>query len=269
VAYDDIVDALEKTWAAIERTVAPCTERDYERATPCPGWTVRDVLSHLAGFERMLDDEPVPVHAGEYPPYVRNPIGEINEAFVAQWRARPGPEVLDLFRAAASASIARLRTLSVEEWERVGWSPEGERPYHHFMETRVLDGWIHLGDIRDALDLGGDDHGPGEAVVLGRFAAVLPFVLGKRVRPPEGTRIAVTLLGPRASRHVVGVRDGRGSELEVDLECANELVTSTALFWRRCAGRIDAPRVLSDPSTEVRGDLALAAALVDGLPVMI
>lgn len=180
-------------------------------------------------------------------------------------RAR-GPRDL---RAAAATSVARLRALSAEEWERVGWSPEGERPYHRFMETRILDGWIHLGDIRDALDFDGDDHGPGEAVVLGRFGAVLPFVLGKRVRPAEGTRIAVSLVGPRASRHVVGVHDGRGSELEVDLECANELVTSSALFWRRCAGRIDAQRLLGDPTTEVRGDRVLVAALVDGLTVMI
>jgi len=78
-------------------------------------------------------------------------IGEINEAFVQHYRSTSGVEMLDLFRETAHQSLDALRLLSDAEWEKVGWSPEGERPYHRFQETRVLDSWIHLQDIRDAL----------------------------------------------------------------------------------------------------------------------
>ncbi len=268
-SYEWVVDALGETWGSIETVLDGRPADDFDAPTALPGWSVRDVLAHLVGFERMLQGEALPDHEGAYPDYVRNPIGEINEAVVEHWRRRPLGELREAFRQTTAASLARLRGLSEDEWEAVGWSPEGERPYHRFMETRILDSWIHLGDLRDALGLDGDDHGPGEAVVLGRFGAALPFVLGRRVVAPEGARVAIELRGERAARHVVAVEGGRGVALAPDADAESELVTTTALFWRRAAGRIDGARLLEDPATSVRGDAALVGALVEGLVVMI
>ena len=53
------------------------------------------MLSHLLGFEMMLHGAPVPDTTGRGPSHVRNPIGEINEAFVQAHRHEPGIEVLD------------------------------------------------------------------------------------------------------------------------------------------------------------------------------
>ena len=80
MAYEWIVDALDETWSSIDRTLRDRGPEVYELATPCPGWSVRDVLSHLFGFEMMLRGEPVPPHEGAWPEHVRNPIGEFNEA---------------------------------------------------------------------------------------------------------------------------------------------------------------------------------------------
>ena len=268
-SYGWIVDALAETWGSFETVLDGRSPVDFDAPTACPGWSVRDVLAHLVGFERMLQGEALPEHEGAFPDYVRNPIGEINEAVVAAWRRRPLGELREAFHRTTADSLARLRGLSDPAWEAVGWGPEGERPYHRFMETRVLDSWIHLGDVRDALGLEGDDHGPGEAVVLGRFGAALPFVLGRRVAAPEGTRVAIALRGERAARHVVAIEDGRGVALASEAGAESELVTSTALFWRRAAGRVDASRLLEDPATTVRGDVTLVGALVEGLVVMI
>ncbi|HET8989662.1 MAG TPA: maleylpyruvate isomerase family mycothiol-dependent enzyme [Acidimicrobiales bacterium] len=267
--YAWIVDALAETWGSIETVLDDRPAPDFDAPTACPGWNVRDVLAHLVGFERILQGEPVPEHEGEYPDYVKNPIGELNEAVVAHWRRRPLVELREAFRVTTALALSRLRGLSEEEWDRVGWSPEGERPYHRFMETRVLDSWIHLGDLRDAFGLEDDDHGPGEAVVLGRFTGALPFVLGRRVGASEGARVAVDLRGARGARHVVAIEGGRGKALPSEAQAENELVTSTALFWRRAAGRVDASRLLADPATSVRGDAALVGAVVEGLVVMI
>ena len=118
--------------------------------------------------------------------YVRNPIGEINEAFVHVHRGEPGIDVLNQFRDVAQRA-ANASRLDDDAWEKVGWSPEGERPYHRFQETRVLDSWIHLQDIRDALLEPADDHGAGEEIVVNRFEAALPYVIGKKMKAPEGT----------------------------------------------------------------------------------
>src|SRR6266571_1303476 len=64
---------------------------DWERATECPGWTVKDQLSHVVGVERTLLGEPLPAPVDA--PYVRNDFGRIMEAGVAARRVLPGPEV--------------------------------------------------------------------------------------------------------------------------------------------------------------------------------
>jgi len=270
VAYQWIIDALDDTWSAIERTLRARPNEAYEAETPCPGWTVRDVLSHLTGFELLLRGGAVPAHEGPWPSHVKNPIGEVNEAFVEAYRSTPGPEVLDLFRVATQASLEALRALSDEAWEKVGWSPEGERPYYRFQETRVLDSWIHLQDIRDALLEPADDHGPGEEIVVNRFEAALPYVVGKRAKAPDGTLVQINLSGRLARTIFIGVEGGRASARTTSTEPPTlELTTAVALFWRRAAGRISSDAFLAASATDVRGDRDLARAIAEGLNVMI
>ncbi len=270
MAYEWIVDALDQTWTSIDHVVRPQPPEAYEARTACPGWTVRDVLSHLLGFEQVLRGAPVPEYKGEWPEHVRNPIGEINEAIVAAHRGEPGIAVLDLFRDTARDSLAALRALSDERWEKVGWSPEGERPYHRFMETRVVDSWIHLQDIRDALLQPEDDHGPGEEIVINRFESGLPFVVGKRLNPPEGTLIQLNLSGRLARLVLIEMIDGRATPVSRAARPADlEISTPVALFWRRAAGRISAEAFLNASATDVRGDRDLARRFAESLVIMI
>jgi len=270
VAYEWIIDALEETWSSIERVLAPRDESAYDQATPCPGWSVRDVLSHLIGFELMLRGGAVPVHEGPWPEHVKNPVGEFNEAFVESYRSTPGAELLALFRTTTADSLDALRALSDEAWEKVGWSPEGERPYFRFQETRVLDSWIHLQDIRDALLEPADDHGPGEEIVVNRFESALPFVFGKRANASDGTLVQINLTGRLARTVLLSVEDGRARALSSSDGAPDlELTTAVALFWRRCAGRISSEAFLRASATDVRGDETLARALAEGLAIMI
>jgi uncharacterized protein (TIGR03083 family) len=270
VAYEWIIDALEETWTAIYKLMRIQPPEAYDLPTACPGWTVRDILSHLLGFEMMLHGAPVPPHEEPWPAYVRNPIGEINEAFVAAHRGEPGSEVLAEFRDVTVRSLLALRNLDDDDWEKVGWSPEGERPYHRFQETRVLDSWIHLQDVRDALLEPADDHGIGEEIVVNRFEAALPFVVGKRMSAPEGVTLRLNLSGRLARTIMVAVHDGRAQATQTNEEVPTlEVTTRVALFWRRAAGRISARAFLEASATDVRGDRALAQAFAEGLSVMI
>ena len=270
VAYEWIVEALETTWASIDRLVRPQPPESYDAPTPCPGWSVKDVLSHLVGFEKMLHGEPVPRHHGKWPDYVHNPIGEFNEAFVQANRDRPGLEVLDELHVQCVRSIAALRALDDAAWEKIGWSPEGERPYHRFQETRVVDSWIHLQDIRDALLQPEDDHGPGEEIVVNRFESGLPYIVGKRMKAPDGTQVRINLSGRLARSVLIGVVDGRALALKDSAEKPTlEINTPVALFWRRAAGRISAAAFLAASATEVREDLEMARSFADSLVIMI
>ncbi len=268
MAYEWITDALEETWEDIDRFLRLRPYEVYDAPTSLPGWSVRDVLSHLTGVAEMLAGAPVPRHDGAWPDYVRNPIGELNEAFVQANRERPGLEVLDAFREASRRSLSDLRALDTEGWERIGWSPEGERPFHRFQETRVLDGWIHFQDIRDALGEPFDDPGVGGEVVLGRFEAALPYVIGKRVGAPDGTVVRINITGPRARSLTVAVHDHRAEVVEeLAATPTLELTTTSALFWRRAAGRVGVDEFLD--ASELFGDLDLARSLAESLRIML
>jgi hypothetical protein len=134
----------------------------------------------------------------------------------------------------------------------------------------VLDSWIHLHDIRDALLEPEDDHGPGEEIVVNRFEAALPYVLAKRANAPDGTVVRVNLSGQLARTVLLEVENGRARALESSDKVPNlELTTAVAIFWRRAAGRISAEAFLRASATDLRGDEKLALAMAEGLVVMI
>ncbi len=262
VPYEWIIDALDQTWSAIDVTLSDRAEWAFDAPTPCPGWTVRDVVSHIIGVEILVQGADVP-RAEAPAPHVRNAIGAINEVFVAQRRHLSGSDVMREFRDRTQDSLQRLRSLSEEEWAQVGWSPQGQRPHHRFQELRVFDSWVHLQDIRDALLEPADDHGLGEEITLNLCEAALPYLWAKKVDAPEASLLRVNLTGRLARSIDIRVCDGRGVAGEPSGDSPLlEITTPVALFWRRCAGRINTEAFLAASATDCRGDLAFALELV-------
>ena len=72
-------DLLEETWRSIIAVGQELSEEDWERATDCPGWSVKDHVSHVIGTERMLQGLPPADVELEDLPHVKNAIGEFNE----------------------------------------------------------------------------------------------------------------------------------------------------------------------------------------------
>ena len=268
--YEWVIDALEETWDAIIRTVRTMDPARFTAPTACEGWSIQDIVSHLIGFELMLSGHPVPDIEIDQPAYVKNSIGEINEKFVVERRALAGRDVLNEFEDVAASSIARLRALPEVAWEEITWSPEGDVPYVRFMETRVLDSWIHLQDIRDALAEPQDDHGAGEEIVVNRFEAAMPYVVGRRAKAPDGSTVRLQLVGRLARVISIRVDDGRARAVDAIAEVPTvEITTPVALFWRRAAGRITAEAFLQASATDAAGSRELIRAIADGMVVMI
>lgn len=48
---EPVVDQLAQVWASIVTACAQLETDHWDRATDCPGWTVKDQLSHLIGIE--------------------------------------------------------------------------------------------------------------------------------------------------------------------------------------------------------------------------
>jgi uncharacterized protein (TIGR03083 family) len=210
VVFDWITDALEETWWLTARALRACGERDFDAPTSCPGWCVRDVVNHLIGTELTLSGARRPEEARPCPAYVKNSQGEDNEAWVASRRSLSAPEVLDVWHRVTAATLNRLRRLEDHEWRREVASRTGVRPLQHVQEIRVVDSWIHLHDVRDALLDPRDDHGRGEEIVVNHFEAALPHVCAARASAPEGAILRFSLAGRRGRAFQVQVRGTSG-----------------------------------------------------------
>ncbi len=262
------IDTLEEIWSSIASLTESLSDEQWSTPTDCPGWDVKDHLSHIIGTERSMAGEPTPPLDVATASHVRNPIGEANERWVVSRRGVPGAQVRLEFIEVAAERCRSLRSLGADAFERVGWSPVGDVPLRVFLEVRAMDCWIHEQDLRLALGRAGGRGGRGEEVSLYRVELALGQVLGKGVRPPEGASITVVLNGPLPRRYRYEIVEGRARSVEG--ATSTSTVELDALdYLLRFSGRISTAQLLSDEATAISGDPALAEAFVGALALMI
>ena len=266
-----VVDHLAEVWSSVGTACQGLGEEQWELGTDCPGWSVKDQLSHLIGIELMLLGESAPSPPDPMPDHVRNPIGEINEAWILSRRPVPGAEVLAEFEATTGRRLESLRAMSPSDFDVVGPSPVGQVPYREFMETRVMDSWAHEQDVRRALSCPGGRNGPGEAVTLERCLRAMPFVVGKRVAPPDGTGVLFGVAGVLGRQVLVRMDGARASSVPPSTTAAptTTLTMDQQTFWRLGLGRVEPAKVLASGEVALEGDVGLGHRVLDSMDFMI
>ena len=57
---EPVIEELTEVWASVVVACEQLDDEQWDRPTDCPGWSVKDNLSHLIGIERMLLGDPSP-----------------------------------------------------------------------------------------------------------------------------------------------------------------------------------------------------------------
>ena len=263
------VDHLVEVWTSVATACDSIGAAQWQLATDCPGWTVRDQLSHLIGVERMLLGEPPPPPLAVLPEHVRNGFAELNEPWVEARRRVPGNAVLSEFISVTGRRIHELRTMAPEKFDVLTWSPVGEVPYRDFLETRVLDSWAHEQDMRRALGRPGGRNGAGEQSVLDRCERTMAFVVGKRVAPPDGTTVCFAVSGVLGRQVTVAVSAGRATLVPAyGAEATTTLSFDQETFWRLGLGRVEPARALAAGQVRVAGDIAIGNRVLESMAFM-
>ncbi len=265
-----VVDQMTQVWVSLASACEGVRAPQWDLPTDCPGWTVKDQLSHLIGIERLLLGDPAPPPLAAIPDHVTNAFGELNEAWVDARRPRPGEEVLEEFVEVTNRRLDALGTMPAAKFDEIGWSPVGQVPYREFVETRILDTWAHEQDIRRALSRPGGRNGVGEAVTLDRCARSMPFVVGKRVAPPDGTTVLFSVVGVMGRKVGVRVDEGRASLVpdDPDAKPSVTLNMDQEAFWRLGFGRVAPSRVLATGQVQIEGDVALGHQVLESMAFM-
>ncbi|GAA1539154.1 maleylpyruvate isomerase family mycothiol-dependent enzyme [Actinomadura kijaniata] len=250
------VAAFEQTMRSTLALAEDLTGRDWERATECPGWNVRDVFSHLVGIEMtLLGEDPAPGHVLPADlPHVRNEMGRGLEAAVDARRSRSGPEVLAELREVVGRRLAELPGIDPG---RPAVAPTGrEMPYAELMGLRAFDCWVHEQDVRRAVGRPGNLDAPATDCVRRVLLPGLPVIVAKRAGAAPGRSVTFEVTGPVAfTEHVLVGDDGRAARVG-SLEGGPTAVVRTdwESFVRLLAGRCGP----ADVTVEASGDRALA-----------
>jgi uncharacterized protein (TIGR03083 family) len=261
-----LIDAWSASASAVLDLVETLTDDDVGQPTDLPGWTVRDIVAHLAHLESELaGDEPVLADESEIPPDARDDaFRAYTERGVAARRSRSVEQLAAELRSA----VDRLRTtLDTDDPPAppAGF-PRPGRSWEPLLRDRTFDYWMHEQDIRRATGRAGGWGSPGAMLSIATLRGAVPYVVGKKVRPPAGSTIAITIEGDDWA-DTITVRvgdDGRAREVDANADAPDAGLTMTVEDFVLAGGGRRDPGTLE---VEVTGDTDLARRVLDALAV--
>ena len=206
----ELATASNQTWAAVTKLIASLEPDDWNRPTPCVGWSVRDVLAHLGHVEGML------VHGFDQPDPPTDWVGEgtpldqvTNQGVAARRNWSPAQVTGEIERAAAATTV--LLGQPELDWNEAAPTPIGPAPRSVAVEMRVNDVFLHLCDLRTAIDLDIKESAEplGGDIAIGRAVRLSPWAWAKQARATDGQRLRLSLGGSGGVDHDIVMRDGK------------------------------------------------------------
>jgi uncharacterized protein (TIGR03083 family) len=234
------IDAWRQSFDAIVDLCAGLPAEAWNAPTECPGWTVKDVCSHLVGGELWMSaGHPAPAEG----------LATIADRPVAERRAADGAAVL--------AELRELRAL--RQRQLTDDPPDPAAPAVAAYGLPITLGRLlteRAFDFRRAVGVAGNLDSAAARLSSGVLLAGLGRVVAKSAAAPPGSVVRLTVHGPVAFDRVVTVdAGGRGHPGRWTGEPAStHLRMDWETYTRLAAGRITPAAA----HVEVDGDRTVA-----------
>lgn len=179
----------------------------WARETPCPGWTVSDIVAHIIDLDSIFLGDPRIDHTPDWEalPHVTRESQRITEVGVDARRGRTPQELQGELRDVIKRRHSQL--LNTDMGSMVQWFV-GEITVEQLMRMRTFDIWMHEQDVRQTVNRPGGMDTVGALVAWERVRDTMPFIWGKKVGAQGTLELVVTGPGP-AGRSLIAVQDGR------------------------------------------------------------
>lgn len=149
----ELIERIRQEYAALEQAIGRLSEEQLQAPVE-NGWTIKDILAHIAAWQRIL----LRFHVGRRPfaeatgiaalDYATASVETINQALYLHHKGRPLPEVLAALRQAYDDVLATVGSLDEADLFR-SYTPPGRDSggqlidwivgdtYEHYMEHRA------------------------------------------------------------------------------------------------------------------------------------
>ncbi|GGV02702.1 hypothetical protein GCM10010260_44480 [Streptomyces filipinensis] len=261
-------DAWTHSIDAISEMVQSLAEGEWNRRTPCPGWSVRDLVSHVIGLDCEMLGDPRPIHSLPRDLFhVTTEHQRYMEVQVDVRRHHTAPEMTAELEYTVIRRNRQLRGESRDPGTTVRGPLSAEITLEQAYRTRAFDVWVHEQDLRTALGRPGNLDSPGAAVVRDVLLEALPKVVAKDAGAPRSSAIVFDVHGPVEFLRTIRVDiQGRGTlETTPALGPAASLTLDWETYVRLACGRV-APEAVAD-RVKTEGDPDLAAAILRNFAV--
>jgi uncharacterized protein (TIGR03083 family) len=256
-------DAWTHSIEAISELVQPLVEGEWNRATPCPNWSVRDIVSHVIGVECEQLGDPRPIHTLPRDLFhVQTELERYMEMQVDVRRHHTAPEMTSELEYTVIRRARQLRNENRDPDTKVRAPLGAEMTLELALRMRAFDVWVHEQDLRWALNKPGNLDSPGAYVARDILLHTLPRVVAKDAGAPAGSAVVFDIHGPLEFLRTVRVdADGHGT---IDGAPSLGPLVTLAMDWetflRLACGRVR-PHAVAD-RIKSEGDQALAEAIL-------
>ncbi|MGW1706568.1 maleylpyruvate isomerase family mycothiol-dependent enzyme [Streptomyces sp. NPDC002206] len=261
-------DAWTHSVESIAELVKPLAEGEWNGRTPCPGWSVRDIVSHVIGMECEQLGDPRPIHTLPRDLYhVQSDFTRYMEMQVDVRRHHTAPEMTSELEYTIIRRSRQLRNESRDP-ETMTRAPLGtEQTLELALRMRAFDVWVHEQDLRTTLGRPGNLDSPGATIARDTLLAALPKVVAKDAGAPPNSAVVLDVHGPVEFLRTVRVdADGHGSvDGSPSLGPAVTLSMDWETYVRLACGRVR-PAAVAD-RIKVEGDQELATAILQNFAV--
>ncbi|MFI6950183.1 maleylpyruvate isomerase family mycothiol-dependent enzyme [Streptomyces sp. NPDC050422] len=261
-------DAWTHSIESIAELVSPLTEGEWNGRTPCPNWSVRDIVSHVIGMECEQLGDPRPIHTLPRDLFhVQSDFARYMEMQVDVRRHHTAPEMTSELEYTIIRRARQLRN-ETRDPETMTRAPLGaEQTLELALRMRAFDVWVHEQDLRTTLGKPGNLDSPGATIVRDTLLAALPKVVAKDAGAPPNSAVVLDVHGPVEFLRTVRVdAEGRGSvDGAPSLGPAVTLAMDWETYVRLACGRVRASAVADRVKAE--GDQDLAAAILQNFTV--
>ena len=259
--FDDPVIVWQSAISELLSLTEGLTPQQWLLPTPCPGWTVADVVSHISDLDGYFLGDERPAHEPMWAdlPHVTTPAAQFTEVGVDYRRGRSGVELITELKDITARRADQLSGADMSE--TVEWF-FGQRTIDQLMRIRTFDIWLHEQDIRDAIGQPGGEDSDAAHIAAARMLEVLPMLFVKGAGATGGQSLQLVLTGPGVTgTWGIGVDDDGRAHFADVVDPEVTVTMSWPLFARRCAGRIS----VSDAQVTVVGDQHLGQRFLDAL----
>jgi uncharacterized protein (TIGR03083 family) len=265
----ELIDLWDSSLRAVAELGDAATDEQWRLPTPCPGWSVGDVVAHLIDIEQLMSGSPRPQHEPDWAnlPHAQGDFGRMTEVGVDVRRSHARQDVIAELR--ATIALRRSQLEAVPDGAEVIGPFGNPTSMDRLLRIRIFDTWAHQQDIRTSMGLDAGWDTAAAAVSQEQIVRALPYVWARTVGAPEGATVRIEITDPSLPRDVAveAVADKKGAAAEPRSDATVWLTASWPDVSRLACGRVDPTDPQLRERVVLRGDPALGEALMSALSI--